>query len=116
MPINHVKGEHKMNLSANPTLDQLRHLLAAQDDTTGLHAIWVDNHGNVYISTYIRNTDGSALERMLENSRRFSYRVWTPESGFVGEEAANDDNWVRELFDDLLKDWQTGTTGLVDTS
>ena len=102
-----------MNLNNNPTKEELKALLQKQDDMAGNHMLWVDLSGGVHIDLILDET-GSGWEKRMESKFTFRYETYSPGNGYVGEDAANDDGYVSNLFAELMNDWQAGRRGLLD--
>ena len=94
-----------MNLDANPTPGQLRQLLAPCDDRAGNHLLWVRKTGEVELSRLPRGTTPEEFERSHPDMQ-FHYAPFLAAYEYVGADAAADDEWVQELFDSLLREWQ----------
>lgn len=96
-----------MDLTKNPTSEQLAQLLAAADDNEGHHVLWVDLKGVVHLD----------LEENFDDENpqvRFRYEGYLAGNGYTGPEAAADTDHVKELLASLIKDWTSGATGYVD--
>jgi hypothetical protein len=93
-----------MNLNVSPTPDQLRELLRRCDDTAGHHVLWVKENGDVVLSRVAKN---GALENDEKGHPEMKMRFETFLAGneYVGPEAAQDDEWVSELFERLVREW-----------
>lgn len=94
-----------MNLDANPSIEELRELLRQCDDSAGHHVLWVKKSGEVTISCIPTNQTPVGFE---EDHPDMQLRVETFLAGneYVGPEAADDWDWVSELFENLRKEWQ----------
>jgi hypothetical protein len=93
-----------MNLNDNPTKEQLRELLSGTNDLSGHHILWVDKAGVVRLTWLPKRWPPV---EPLEDLPGLQMRVQTFEAGkgYVGEEAANDEDWVTELLDMLMTQW-----------
>ena len=94
-----------MNLNANPTPDQLRELLRRCDDTAGHHVLWVKGNGDVVLSRLPRNKPVESFDRDHPEIR-MRFETFLAGNEYVGPEAAQDDEWVSELFERLLREWE----------
>src|SRR5436305_1799103 len=94
-----------MNLDVNPTAEQLAKLLASCDDRAGNHLLWVTKTGEVEITRFSRGTDVSEIQR-AHPEMQFRYAPFLAGKEYVGEDAAADDDWLQELFESLLREWQ----------
>lgn len=101
-----------MNLTKNPTIDDLKKLLATKEDTAGDHVIWTDNHGEVHIDTLPEDKGPGWISTMP--MFRLRYETLARENGYVGEQAAKDKNWTEALFATLTRDWKNRLTGYSD--
>jgi hypothetical protein len=93
-----------MNLENNPTVEQLRDLLRECDDRAGHHVLWVAKNGDVHVS---RVPKDKTVIGFQEDKPEMQLRYETFEAGneYVGPDAAEDEGWVNELFEALVKDW-----------
>jgi len=103
-----------MNLNEEPTKQQLKQLLAMQDDTKGHHVVWVDKEGEVHITRLEGDQVPQNLERYVEETVKFRYESLSRNAGYVGIKASEDDSWVDELFNQLVSDWKNGREGYID--
>ena len=94
-----------MNLDANPTKEQLKELLAAHDDRAGDHMLWVTRGGDVELCTMPRDQAGAVFER-AHPEMQIRYETLLAGNEYVGREAANCDEWVAHLFENLLEKWR----------
>jgi hypothetical protein len=103
-------GDRIKNLNRNPTKDELRALLASRDDTAGHHVLWVAADGEVHITTLPRVWPPG--EFTPPSNLRLRYETFLAGNGYVGQEAAEDDDWVDKQFARLLEEWERvkGTT------
>jgi hypothetical protein len=95
-----------MNLNDNPTPDQLRDLLRPWDDRAAHHVLWVDRAGEVHVTPMERKErrPGSVPTEVLDNAAVRFETFWAGK-GYVGPEAARDDEWVNEALDWLTRNW-----------
>lgn len=93
-----------MNLNANPTPYQLRELLRRCDDTAGHHVLWVKDNGDVVLSRVPRDGPVESFDRD-HPEMKLRYETFLAGNEYVGPEAAQDDGWVSELFESLLREW-----------
>ena len=85
-----------MNLLLNPTPGQLQQLIESYSDFLNYYDILVDHYGEVYI----RNTADSSIE--MVNKYQFHFRAFLRGKHSVGEQAAQNKNYINQLFSDLL--------------
>ena len=93
-----------MNLNANPTPDQLRELIRDCDDAAGNHILWVRKTGEVELSTVPVNQTPAGLERN-HPEMQIRFETFLAGNEYVGPEAAQDDEWISELFAGLVGEW-----------
>ncbi len=94
-----------MNLNANPTPEQLRQLIAGHDHRAGVHVLWVKRSGDVAISL-LRRGESPTPWRQAQPDLQICYEAFLPGNGYVGPEAAADDEWIAKLFDGLAREWR----------
>jgi hypothetical protein len=93
-----------MNLNNNPTIDQLRQLIRRCDDAAGHHVLWVKKGGEVELSRIPADQTPDGFDDAHPDMQM---RVETFLAGneYVGPEAADDPEWVAELFERLVREW-----------
>lgn len=91
-----------MNLNSNPTLDQIKALVAACDDDAGHHCMWVGSDGEVHIDLA---PDGPLALEEATPSMKLRFETFCEGNGYVGVAAAADDQHVRSLFNALVHQW-----------
>jgi hypothetical protein len=104
-----------MNLNNAPTKEELRSLLASQDDNAGNHVLWVDSSGNVVIEMLSRETTSADWSKQMKNNYKFRFESFGRGNGYVGIAASNDEDWVSTLYNRLVKAWQQDEIGFIDT-
>lgn len=95
-----------MNLNNNPTTDELRALFAAADDKAGHHILWVDIAGQVHLTLLddsVRLPDFSKTYPTV----RIRFEAFCAGNGYVGPEAADDDDHVARYFGWLQFEWES---------
>ena len=102
-----------MNMSSTPRKEELQKLLRACDDTAGGHILWVSRSGEEQITLLTHETPAAWAER-TSTEIQFRYETYGANNDYVGENAANDDQYVSALFEKLLADWQKGRLGYID--
>lgn len=100
-------GEATMNLDANPSVEQLRDLIARCDDLGGDHVLWVTRTGDVELTT-VRGEDTRDGFQKIHPEMQLRCETFLVGNQYVGPEAAKDDHWLAELFDRLLNEWHSG--------
>ncbi len=95
-----------MNLNNNPTPDQLRELLRPLDDLAAHHVLWVDRGGEVHVTKMERKAwrPPPPPQEVLDNAVVRFETFWAAK-GYVGPEAAADDEWLAEALGWLIRDW-----------
>jgi hypothetical protein len=92
-------------MNNSPTKDELQTLICACDDTAGSHILWVDKSGEVQI-TLLTNETPARWVNKNEKNIQFRYESYGANNDYVGENAANDDDYVTSVFNKLLEDWE----------
>lgn len=93
-----------MNLNQHPTIEELRELIRACDDLAGHHVLWVAKNGDVHVSRVPKDKRPVGFE---ETHPDMQLRCETFEAGneYVGPDAAQDGDWIAQLFDTLTREW-----------
>ena len=94
-----------MNLNRHPTKDQLRKLLGEVDDTKANHILWVDSAGEVHLSPLPADLTPVSFEKS-HPLLRVRFEAFEAGNGYVGLDAATDEEWVTELYDNLIIQWR----------
>jgi len=102
-----------MNLDRNPTKFDLATLFAACDDAHAHHILWVRNDGEVCVSAVPQGDGAGGFAKGLKD-QRFRYETFAAGNGYVGVEAARDDEYVEEMLGYLVRDWREGYEGYSD--
>jgi len=95
-----------MNMNDNPTKDQLRDLLRPLNDLTAHHILWVDRSGEVRV-TLLPNQwrpIPPPPQEVLDNAL-VRFQTFYASYEYVGPEAANDDEWIDDAYEYLVRDW-----------
>jgi hypothetical protein len=93
-----------MNLNSSPNKTQLSSLLASCNDLAGNHLLWVDKSGDVHLSQIPQGLTPAAFEETRPNMQ-LRYEVFQKGNEYVGPQAANDAEWVSQLFEKLMQEW-----------
>jgi len=93
-----------MNLNSNPTIEQLRNLVRRCDDSSGHHILWVKKSGDVEISCIHKDQSPVGFEKAHQDMQ-LRFETFQAGNEYVGPDAADDDDWISELFDRLRKEW-----------
>lgn len=103
-----------MNLNNHPTVEELIDLISAQNDNESNHIIWVSKDGEVHISSLQENMSPIEFDEQNENLE-FRFETLIQGNGWVGENAAQDMEWVRRLYNAMLENWTNGNhDGYID--
>lgn len=86
-------------------IEDIREMIYNGDDTQS-NQIRVTDTGEVFLSTIV-GFEG------LENIR-FRMGTFSGGYGYVGPEAANDENHIKTIYDKILKYWEIKVRGCVD--
>jgi hypothetical protein len=93
-----------MNLNSNPTVEQLRELIRRCNDSAGHHVLWVKKSGEVELSSVPQDQTPIEFQEAHPNIQ-IRFETFLAGNEYVGPEAAEDEEWVSELFDRLVKEW-----------
>lgn len=85
--------------------EQLVELIKNGDDSYD-NQIRVTKDGTIFLSRIVGAEDISNL--------RFRFETCDAGNGYVGPEAADDDKYINDLYNGLIKTWQSNRTGYVD--
>jgi hypothetical protein len=94
-----------MNLNSNPTIEQLREIIRPVEDSAGHHVLWVKKSGDVELTKIPADQPLAEFEK-AHPDMQIRFETFQAGNEYVGPEAAEDDEWVSELFDSLLKKWR----------
>ncbi|NHZ94568.1 hypothetical protein [Massilia sp. CCM 8734] len=95
-----------MNLNQNPTVDQLKVIVAACDDEETHHILWVDNTGEVRVTPLPDDITPSGFERKFPTTL-LRFETYHQGNGYVGQEAADDEAHMNSVFNSLVREWAT---------
>lgn len=93
-----------MNLTSNPTKQQLSALLAQADDEAGHHVLWIDTAGEVHL-TLLDDSISLPDFATAHPTVRVRFETFCAGNSYVGPEAAKDDEHVKRYFNWLLSEW-----------
>lgn len=85
--------------------EQLVELIKNGDDSYD-NQIRVTKEGIIFLSRIVGAEDISNL--------RFRFETYDAGNGYVGPEAADDDEYIDDLYNGLIKTWKSNRTGYVD--
>jgi len=94
-----------MNLNDNPALQQLRELVRQCDDSSGHHVLWVRKNGDVEISRVPADRSPAEFEE-THPDMQVRFEMFLAGNEYVGSDAADDDDWMSELFESLRNRWE----------
>lgn len=103
----YLPEEILLNLNNNPQLNQLREIIK-NGDITKNNILWINKNGEVILSLIDENKTLQNFKKENPNMR-FGYDVFSPGIEFIGEDAANDKDWIQEIFTSLIKTWNNYT-------
>jgi hypothetical protein len=93
-----------LNLNANPSVEQLRNLLARCDDRAGHHVLRVTRVGEVELTRLPRTYPPPEVPNPPDV--QLYYETFPAGKEYVGPEAAADEEWLSDLFASLEKEWR----------
>lgn len=94
-----------MNLG-NPSLEELKELIRNCDDENFNHILWVSKNGDVRISEFTTPNPSHQFEIKESENLMFWKGVFHRGHKYVGEDAANNQVYVKNLLDELLENWK----------
>ena len=97
-----------MNLFNKPTQYQLKELIAACEDMQNYYDLIVNNEGEVIIMLSVE----SSIEML--NKFRFYFRALLRGRNTIGKEAAQNQNYIHQLFNDLIFCFNNNMCGQVN--
>lgn len=97
-----------MNLNQNPTKEQLKTLFSACDDTIGHHVLWVARNGEVALTLLPTKTNPVGFDQ-TNPDLLLRYESFRQGTGYVGQQAAEDEKFVDRIFKSLQSEWSTVT-------
>ena len=79
-------------------------LIRARNDRASHHVLWVANDGEVHVSPVPKDTTPLGFQ---QSHPEMKLRLGTFEAGngYVGAEAAEDRDWINQLFDAVAREW-----------
>ena len=91
-----------MNMNKNPSMEQLRDLIASCSPVTCRYLLWVSTDGEVYIDSLFRVSEHDLTE-LYQDKMLFKINL---SGGQIGPEAAGDKGWLVRLCGMLLSKWR----------
>lgn len=104
----------KLNLKVNPTIKDLQILIKDYDDEKFNHIIWVSKDGDVFVEKFATNNPSSKFEQSVSNDLKFWLGVFHRGNGYVGEQAAKDENYLKDLYKNLIDNWENDFQGHIE--
>jgi hypothetical protein len=92
-----------MNLKNDPTTIDLAELLMPLNDNASDHITWVDFDGEVHVSK----------ASVVKKNAKFWYETLSAGNGYVGPQAANDQEYLEKELDCLNRDWSKDAKGYI---
>lgn len=92
-----------MNLKNNPDTMDLSEILMPLNDNASDHITWVDFDGEVHVSK---------TSTRKENAK-FWYETLAAGNGYVGPQAANDQDYLKRELACLKRDWSADAKGYI---
>ena len=92
-----------MNQKNNPTTIDLAELLMPLNDNASDHITWVDSDGEVHVSKI----------NLVKENAKFWYETLAAGNGYVGPQAANDQEYLEKELDYLKRDWSKDAKGYI---
>lgn len=92
-----------MNLNQNPTIDQLRELMARCHDKRAHHVLWVAQNGDVRIDPLPGDRTPVGFEAGTPDMK-MRFETFAQGNDYVGFQAAHSE-FAERLFKGLLKNW-----------
>lgn len=103
-----------MNLKNNPTIEDLINMIAQINDFESDHIIWVDNEGNVRITSLPDNLTSSGWTIQNRKTIKFRFETFTSGNGYLGKNAVQNTAWLNRLYNALINNWSKGIQGYID--
>ena len=93
-----------MNMEKSPTIDELRGLIRACNDTADHHILWVAKNGDVRVSTVPKELTPAGVPQPA-SEMQLRYETFEAGNEYVGPDASGDDGWMTQLFESMVKEW-----------
>jgi hypothetical protein len=101
-----------MNLRQNPTVDQLRPLIARCKDEEHHHTLWVGHDGEVRIDPLPEMLTPNGFERSRKAEMKFRLETFAAANGYTGPKACLDQWHLGMFFKNLMEHWTTGISDM----
>ena len=89
----------------HPIIEDLSKLIAEQDHNAGVHVIYIDKSGNVLVDTLLEEEGPPEWEARKADDIYMRYKSLAKGRGHVGPQAARDAEWMKKMYQDLLRLW-----------
>lgn len=103
-----------MNLSDNPTKEQLKALIAHVDDNEGHHILWVNRDGDVNLTLLREDLTPVRFDQTNGAKMKFRLEVLAAGMGYTGPGAAEDEKWMTQVWNRLNSLWSQNYEGYSD--
>ena len=104
----------KVDLTQNPTVEDLANLFAQCDDSAGHHILWVDNSGSVFIDLLPEDKTPAWWAINFDGKYKFRWETFVRGNGYVGIGAGNDEEYVEKQLKKLIEHWTQGKSDYID--
>lgn len=101
-----------MNIQ-NITKEDVRGLVAAQDDEKGHHMLWVSMDGEVRLDLIPDSLTPVGYAARV-NNLKFRFESYQCGAGYVGSDASTDEGWISRIYKGLIDNWASDTKDYVD--
>lgn len=98
-----------MNLNQNPTKEQLKSLFSSCDDTIGHHVLWVARNGDVALNPHPSDLISVGTFDHANPDILLRYETFRQGTGYVGQQAAENEKFIERMFKSLQREWPTVT-------
>jgi hypothetical protein len=93
-----------MNMQKKPSIDELKDIFSQCDDEAAHHVLWIDKSGEVFLSRLPEELTPIGFEE-AKPEMQVRFETYSQGTGYVGSEAANDNKFIANVFNSLLKVW-----------
>lgn len=94
-----------MNLNQNTTAEQLKTILAECNDRHYGHLLYVKSDGNVRIKRFFEDNDYPIWVEDNPDDILLRFEYFNKGNNYVGVIAAQNEKWVRRIFEALQQYW-----------
>jgi hypothetical protein len=92
-----------MNMNENPSMEQLRDLIAPCSPGTCRYLPWVSTDGEVHVDPLFDISEHDLTELC---QGKMLFKLEPLSGGQIGPEAARDKGWLARLYGMLLSEWR----------